>query len=86
MERGGGDRDLSGDGNSEGGGTDEKLTDRQRAAERDKRGSRRCQGEGGRFLCKTRKNSDRGGHAGAMMPAFKIFLSSRILSSAKTFP
>ncbi len=90
MERGGRDHDLGAGGNSNGNGKgssmDEKLADHQRAAERDERGSRQCQGEGGQFPSKTRGNLDPGGHAGAMMLAFKSFFLSRILSSAKTFP
>ncbi len=52
----------------------------------DERGSRRCQREGGQFPRKTHRNSDCGGHKGAMMQTFKSFLLSRILSTAKTFP
>ncbi len=81
MKRGGGDCDLGGggNGNGKGSGTNKKLADCQRAAERDKRGSRQCQGEGGRFPCKAHGNLDRGGHAGARMPAFDFFFVENII-------
>jgi hypothetical protein len=88
VERGGGDHDRDrssdGDGNGEVGGTDKKLADRQSAAERDKRdrddAKRRGEGDPPRDTQEFRSQ----GHAGAMMPAYKIFLLLRILSSAKT--
>jgi hypothetical protein len=90
VERGSGNCIHGGGGNNnsdgKGGYTDKKLADCKRVAERDERGLRQCQGEGGQLLHKTRGNLDCRGHTGAMMTAFESFLLLRILLSAKTFP
>jgi hypothetical protein len=64
---------------------DEELADRQHAVERDKDQDDAAE-KGGRSPRDAWEFRTRGARGARMMPAFEILSSSRILSSAKTFP